>query len=399
MELRKLDLKVEDVPLDEIKPYEGNAKEHTQEQLEAVEASIKEFGFANPVLLWHNQDGYSEIIAGHARCKAAKSLCMDTVPAIYLDALSDAQRRALTLADNQTTMMTGWDMEQLSLELDALALDFDMADFGFDIEIAADDLASIDEIPLPEETEPRCKEGDLWILGDHRLVCGDATDPSVVARATGGGGHANLLVTDPPYNVDYEGKTEDCLKIQNDFMQDSEFEQFLYDAFSAASASMKPGAAFYVWHASSTVEAFLAALRKAGLSVRQQLIWAKNTFVLGRQDYQWQHEPCLYGWKEGAAHYFVKDRTLSTLIQEDKPLRSAQHPTMKPIQLIASLIANSSKKGDLVLDTFGGSGSTLLACEQLGRRCAMVELDPKYCDVIIALWEEMTGERAEVDRV
>lgn len=182
-------------------------------------------------------------------------------------------------------------------------------------------------------------------------------------------------------------------------MQDAEFEQFLHDAFSAASSVMMPGAAFYVWHASSTVEAFLAALRKAGLSVRQQLIWAKNTFVLGRQDYQWQHEPCLYGWKEGAAHYFVKDRTLSTLIQEDKPLRSGLHPTMKPIQLMASLIANSSKKGDLVLDTFGGSGSTLLACEQLGRRCAMVELDPKYCDVIISRWEDMTGERAEVEHV
>lgn len=209
------------------------------------------------------------------------------------------------------------------------------------------------------------------------------------------GQQVDLLVTDPPYNVDYVGKTKDALKIENDKKSDDDFHKLLVDAFKAADQVMRPGAAFYIWHADSEGLNFRGACREIGWQVRQCLIWNKNTFVLGRQDYQWKHEPCLYGWKDGAAHYFTDDRTQSTVIEEDKPSRSAEHPTMKPIKLLARQIQNSSRPGENVLDMFGGSGSTLITCEQLGRHCFTAELDPKYCDVIIKRWEDFTGQQAE----
>lgn len=262
--------------------------------------------------------------------------------------------------------------------------------------------------------------------GGHWLICGDSTKEETIRKVLAGQ-QADLLVTDPPYNVDYVGKTKDALKIENDKKSDSEFHKLLVDAFKAADSGMKPGAAFYIWHADSEGFNFRGACRDIGWQVRECLIWNKNTFVLGRQDYQWKHEPCLYGWKDGAAHYFIDDRTQATVledkgldidhmkkdemkallhdlleekisttvIEENKPARSEEHPTMKPLKLLARQIKNSSRPGENVLDIFGGSGSTLIACEQLGRHCFMVELDPRYCDVIIKRWEDFTGQQAE----
>lgn len=422
---------VEMVPLAELRPYDGNAKRHTNEQVDAVEASIREFGFRNPVLAWHNDDGAPEIVAGHARCIAARNLGMGEVPVIFVDDLSDAQRRALTLVDNQTTMMTGWDEDQLSYELDILSSEFDMSDFGFALSDITDDVESmldgISEDDVRQDVDRKCSEGQIWKLGDHRLMCGDSTDAAQVAELMGGE-LADMLLTDPPYNVGYVGKTKDALTIKNDSMSDSSFRQFLLDAFRAAAQNMRSGAAFYIWHADSGGINFRTAAEEAGLHYRQCLIWVKNTMNLGRQDYQWKHEPCLYGWKDGAAHYFVDDRKQTTVtedaapniasmskaemrdllkeifsdrqsdtvLHEDKPSRSDEHPTMKPVKLMARQIANSSKKGWTVLDLFGGSGSTMMACEQLGRRCYMMELDPHYCDVIIDRWERFTGNVAEM---
>lgn len=434
---------VEMVPLAELRPYDGNAKKHTNEQVDAVEASIREFGFRNPVLAWHNDDGAPEIVAGHARCIAARNLGMGEVPVIFVDDLSDAQRRALTLVDNQTTMMTGWDEDQLSYELDILSSEFDMSDFGFALSDITDDvetmLDGISEDDVRQDVDRKCSEGQIWKLGDHRLMCGDSTDADQVAKLMGGD-LADMLLTDPPYNVALGHhmrpsearqlhRRTDGLVIENDSWESvEEFDNFLAKAFANADSSMRPGAAFYIWHAHVWSLPFFSAAGRAGFEIRQCLVWAKSTFVLGRQDYQWRHEPCLYGWKGGAAHYFVDDRRQTTVFEdsmpninamskaemrdllkeifsdrqsdtvlhEDKPSRSDEHPTMKPVKLMARQIANSSKKGWIVLDLFGGSGSTMMACEQLGRRCYMMELDPHYCDVIIDRWERFTGNVAEM---
>ena len=434
---------VEMVPLAELRPYDGNAKRHTNEQIDAVEASIREFGFRNPVLAWHNESGEPEIVAGHARAMAAKNLRMESVPVIFVDDLSDAQRRALTLVDNQTTMMTGWDEDQLSYELDILSSEFDMSDFGFVLSDITDDIESmldgISEDDARQDVDRKCSEGQIWRLGDHRLMCGDSTDADQVAKLMGGD-LADVLLTDPPYNVALGHhmrpsearqlhRRTDGLVIENDSWESvEEFEDFLAKAFANADSSMRPGAAFYIWHAHTWSLPFFSAAGRAGFEIRQCLVWAKSTFALGRQDYQWRHEPCLYGWKGGASHYFVDDRRQTTVFEdsmpdinsmskaemrdllkeifsdrqsdtvlhEDKPTRSDEHPTMKPVKLMARQIANSSKKGWIVLDLFGGSGSTMMACEQLGRRCYMMELDPHYCDVIIDRWERFTGNVAEM---
>lgn len=346
------------------------------------------------------------------------------VPIIRLDHLTDEQRRAYMLIHNQTTMNSGWDLEMLQEEL-AKITDIDMESFGFDLSFEEPE-KEVEEDEAPEPPiDPITKPGDVYKLGDHILICGDATDPETIRKLMQGQ-KADLYLTDPPYNVDYEGGTG--LKIMNDSMEDSKFRAFLVDAFKAADANLKPGGAFYIWHADSEGFNFRAACREAGWEVRQCLIWNKSSLVLGRQDYQWKHEPCLYGWKEGKGHYFIDDRTQSTVysdkeeikprqmkkdelirlveamlaqkttttvIDEEKPARSAEHPTMKPVKLMARLIRNSSKPGERVLDSFGGSGSTMIACEQLNRRCFMTELSPNYCDVIVERWENFTGRKAE----
>lgn len=416
----------ENLSISELKPAERNARRHQEKDIEAIKKSIQEFGFNDPIGVWGPEN---TIVEGHGRLQAALELGLEEVPVVHLDHLTDEQRRAYALAHNRTAELSEWDLEVMDEELAGI-FDIDMDAFGFDEfgpEESIDDIQEDDfEVKTPEE--PRTKRGDVWILGEHRLLCGDSTEPAEIAEFLGGC-KADLLLTDPPYNVDYTGKTKDALKIQNDSMDDQSFRAFLTDAMNAATPVMKPGAAFYIWHASSEGFNFHAACRAAGLHVRQTLVWVKNTMVLGRQDYHWKHEPCLYGWKDGAAHYFTPDRRQTTVIEdqldfakmkkdqlvellkelyseqtptsvmhEDKPLVSDMHPTMKPIKLMARCIKNSTRTGDVVLDLFGGSGSTMIAAEQLGRKCYMVELDPFYCDVIIDRWEKFTGKTAVLAR-
>lgn len=379
-----------DKPIDELIPYANNPR-HNDDAVFAVANSISQFGFKVPVVV----DKENVIVCGHTRYKAAQKLGLKTIPCIIADDLTPDQINAFRLADNKTAELADWDMSKLEEELEGLANDFDMEDFGFKeletldepSEIADDDF---DDAP-PED--PKAKRGDLYQLGEHRLLCGDATDQNDVERLLGGD-KADLYLTDPPYNVAYIGKTKDALTIQNDKMADGDFRQFLVDAFSAADAVMKQGAAFYIWHADSEGFNFRGACNDIGWKVRQCLIWNKNSMVLGRQDYQWKHEPCLYGWKDGASHNWYSDRSQTTVIDMDKPSRSADHPTMKPVQLFAYQIQCSTKPGDIVYDSFGGSGTTLIACEQLQRKAMIMELDPRYVDVIIKRWETLTGKSA-----
>lgn len=389
-------LKVDYIPIKQLKPYEKNAKIHTPEQIEQIKNSIREFGMNDPIGIWGEEN---LIVEGHGRLIACKELGFDEVPVIRLDSLTDEQRRAYTLVHNQTTMNTGFDLDVLNEELDNI--DIDMSDYGFDIEI--DDIdegteVKEDEAPEVKDGEPKAKLGDIYQLGNHRLMCGDSTSSDDVFKLVGGNTspEVDLLITDPPYNVDYTGKTKDALKISNDSMDADTFHDFLYNAFINAYTTMKDGASFYVWYASKEVVNFSTALADAGLSVKQELIWNKNSLVMGRQDYQWKHEPCLYGWKETDSHHWYGDRKQTTVIDFDRPTKSELHPTMKPVGLFDYQIKNSTKKGDNVLDLFGGSGTTIMACEQNGRNAYVMEYDPHYIDVIIERWENFTGGKAKL---
>ena len=384
---------VNEVEVSALIPYINNAKKHSDEQVDKIAASIREFGFLNPVLIDKNLN----IIAGHGRVMAAKKLGLQTVPCAFIEGLSEAQRKAYILADNRLGELAEWDMELVNLELeglDELGFDTDLTGFDFNPEPEEQEHEIIED-EVPEEVETRCKHGDLWKLGEHRLICGDSTDINVVEKLMGDQ-KADMLLTDPPYNVDYEGKTKDALKIKNDKMDNDTFRQFLRDAFNCANSVMRGGAVFYIWHADLEGYNFRGACADNDWKVRECLIWHKNTMVLGRQDYQWKHEPCLYGWKDGASHLWASDRKQTTILNFDKPARSELHPTMKPVGLFAYQISNNTHEGDNVLDLFCGSGTTLVACEQLKRRCFAVELDPKYADVIIQRWENLTGQTAEL---
>lgn len=391
--------------VEDLIPYARNARTHSDEQVARIAASIKEFGWTNPIII----DGENGIVAGHGRTLAARKLGLTEVPCIELKNLTETQKRAYILADNRLALDAGWDNEMLALELG------DLKDAGVDLELTGfsdeelDELLATptesadgdeDEAPEPQE-DPVSKRGDVWILGAHRVMCGDscsADDISKLFGSTGGGTPTvSLYLTDPPYNVAYEGGTKDALTIQNDNMEDGQFRQFLVDAFSMADTVMQPGAVFYIWHADSEGFNFRGACRDVGWPIRECLIWAKNMFVMGRQDYQWRHEPCLYGWKEGAAHKWYSDRSQSTVLEFDKPTRNGVHPTMKPVELFRYLIENSSKKGDVIFDSFGGSGTTLIASEETGRVARLMELDPRYVDVIVKRWQEMTGKEATLE--
>lgn len=379
-------MQIEYIKLEQIKPYERNPRKN-DEAVKYVKQSIKEFGFKVPIVL----DKDNVIVAGHTRYKASKELGLKEVPCIHADDLNGEQIKAFRLADNKVSEFAEWDDSLLNLELDSLEMD--MTDFGFLDSVFEEEQKEIIEDEVSEDVEPLCKLGDVWQLGNHRLMCGDATNENDVEKLTGGG-TVNALITDPPYNVAYEGKTDKKLKIMNDSMDSDSFLNFLTDAFTNAYKALSEGGAFYVWYASKEHINFEKALNNVGLTVKEQLIWNKNALVLGRQDYHWKHEPCLYGWRDGASHNWYADRKQTTVIDFDKPLRSGEHPTMKPVGLIAYLINNSTKENDLVLDIFGGSGTTLIACEQMNRKCLMMELDPHYCDVIINRWETLTGDKA-----
>jgi site-specific DNA-methyltransferase (adenine-specific) len=326
---------------------------------------------------------------------------MDKVPVVQLGHMTEAQRKAYVLADNRIALNSGWDTGMLSLELQDLKDDIDLSLLGFD----PDELDALlnpieetegltDEDAVPDvPDEPKTKLGDIYILGNHRLMCGDSTSIDAV-EALMDGQLADQLVTDPPYNIAYEGGSKKRDQIKNDEMADEEFRQFLKDVYIAANAVMKAGAVFYIWHADTEGYNFRGAARDMGWKVRQTLIWNKDNSAFGRSDYHWKHEPCLYGWKEGAAHLWAADRKQTTVIQCKRPSKSELHPTMKPVELMEYQILNNTKGSDIVLDLFGGSGSTMIAAEKTGRKSCLMELDPKYCDVIVQRWEEFTGKKA-----
>ena len=399
----KTTLNLQERLLSELHPADYNprvALKPGNPEYEKIKNSIEAFGYVDPIIV--NSDGTS--IGGHQRYNVLLDLGYDTTQVVVVDATKE-QEKALNIALNKIT--GEWDEEklyELLIDLDLSDIDMQLSGFTFDelenLKIKFDNDEAQEDEDFDEDAalaearkETRTKRGDVWILGEHRLICGDARDALDMEKLMGGM-KADLLLTDPPYNVDYVGKTKDALKIENDKMTDQEFRDFLLGAFTVAKAAMKSGAAFYIWHADFKGYDFRGACMDAGWQVRQCLIWAKDILVLGRQDYQWQHEPCLYGWNEGASHAWYSDRKQTTLLQFDKPSRSKEHPTMKPIPLFGYLIQNSTKTGDIILDSFCGSGTTIMAAEQLNRRAFCMELDEVYCDVIVKRWEEFTGETA-----
>jgi DNA modification methylase len=421
-------------PPGELKPYDRNARTHSAAQVEVIARSIREFGFTNPILL----DDAGCIIAGHGRLQAAQALGLDSVPTITLAGLSEAQRRALVLADNRIALDAGWDIDLLRGELADLRLEgFDLSLTGFSLEElgnlldpAADERDPDDAPPLPDE--PVSKPGDVYVMGPHRLIVGDSTDVGVVGRLMDGA-MADIVWTDPPYNVGYQSAAG---SIKNDDMGDKEFYDFLLGFYTATWSWMKPGAAIYVAHADTEGLNFRGAFKAAGFKLSGCIIWRKDSLVLGRSDYQWQHEPILYGWKPGSAYRWYGGRKQTTVmdlgddgpfqrlsdgryqitvgdhvmilggaetveevvpsvIRAEKPRSSALHPTMKPVELIERMLRHNARPGDLVLDPFGGSGSTLIAADRLGMCARLIELDPKYADVIVARWEAWSGRKAE----
>lgn len=397
-------LKIEYVSIGDLKPYERNAKLHPKEQVEQIKNSIKEFGFNDPVAVWKD----SEIIEGHGRLLAAQELGLTEIPIIRLDSLTDQQRKAYMLAHNKLTMNSDFDMKILAEEIENI-LDFDMSNFGFDVMFDEDEVVEDDYTPeVPEE--PKAKLGDIYQLGRHRLMCGDSTSQSDVQLLLNGE-LMDMVLTDPPYNVNYKGTAGTII---NDNMKSSEFRQFLKKAFINIRTSLKNGCSFHIWYADSEGYNFRGACSDAGLTVRQQLIWVKNSATIGRQDFQHQYEsvlsglsldesaqdpqkgfsPCLYGWKDGAAHKWYKKRKERDVMFFDKPRASKEHPTMKPILLFDYEMQCNTKSGDSVLDLFGGSGTLIMAAEQNKRTAYVMEYDPKFVDVIIDRWEKFTGNKA-----
>ena len=426
-------MNIEKISVDKLLPAKYNPRKDLKPgdpEFEKLRRSVEEFGYVEPII-WNKRTGV--VVGGHQRLKVLQYLGYAEVDCVVLD-IDEQKEKALNVALNKIS--GAWDVPLLT----ALLRDLDESGFdatltGFDVsemsELFDDQSEIVEDDPpeaAPEGTEPFTKTGDRWVLGRHVLYCGDSTEKNAVA-ALMGNKKADLVVTDPPYNVAYEGSNG--LTIQNDNMPEEQFLAFLTAAFSRMHEVMRPGAAFYIWHAETVGGAFRRATNSALGNVRQMLIWNKNAFTMGHQDYQWKHEACIYGWTDGAPHYFVDDRTQATVIEdkridinklkkeemrellrdifsdkvsttvidENKPARNADHPTMKPLKLLARLIKNSSRQGDIVLDTFGGSGSTLITCEQLGRSCYTMELDPKYADVIVKRWLKFTGaDHAELVR-
>ena len=387
------------VPLGKLVPYINNARTHSPEQLTKLRSSLREFGFINPVII----DRDYNIIAGHGRVLAAKEEGIMEVPCVFVDYLTEAQKKAYILADNRMALDAGWDEELLRIEIESLqGEDFDVSLTGFEEQeladlfaIEGDKAAKDDDFDLSAALEKASfvERGDLWIVGRHRLVCGDATRTEDVERLMDGK-KANLIVTDPPYGVSF--KSSDGLTIQNDSMKDEEFYTFLLTAFQCMAEHLENGGSAYVFHADTEGLNFRKAFIDAGFHLAGVCIWVKNSLVLGRSDYQWQHEPVLFGWKKGGKHSWYSDRRQTTIWNYDKPKRNKNHPTSKPLDLLGYPICNSSQENAIILDTFGGSGSTLMACEQLNRICHMMELDEKYASVILRRYVEDTGDKENV---
>ena len=387
------------VPLEKLVPYVNNARTHSPEQITKLRSSLREFGFINPVII----DREYSVIAGHGRILAAKEEGIKEVPCVFVDYLTEAQKKAYILADNRMALDAGWDEELLRIEIESLqGADFDVSLTGFgEDEIAdlfageEDKAAKDDDFDLSAALEKAAfvERGDIWTVGRHRLMCGDATNAEDVAKLMDGK-KANLIVTDPPYNVAF--KASDGLTIQNDSMKNDEFYTFLYNSFQNMVEHLENGGSAYVFHADTEGLNFRKAFLDAGFHLAGVCIWVKNSLVLGRSDYQWQHEPVLFGWKKGGKHSWYSDRSQTTIWNYDKPKRNKNHPTSKPLDLLGYPICNSSQENAVVIDTFGGSGSTLMACEQLNRICCMMELDEKYASVILRRYVEDTGDAENV---
>ena len=379
------------VPIGKLVPYVNNARTHSQGQITKLRSSLREFGFINPVII----DSNYGVIAGHGRILAAKDEGITEVPCVLVDYLTEAQKKAYIIADNRFALDAGWDEELLRIEIESLqGADFDVSLTGFETaeldklfntgeDIKDDDFDVDEELKKPAIT----KAGDLWLLGNHRLYCGDSTKEDTFTMLMDGK-QANLVVTDPPYNVNYEGGAG---KIKNDNMTNEAFYQFLFDAFSNTEKVMAQDASIYIFHADTEGLNFRKAFSNAGFYLSGTCIWKKQSLVLGRSPYQWQHEPVLFGWKKKGKHQWYTGRKESPIWEFDKPKKNAEHPTLKPVSLIAYPIFNSSLSNCIVLDPFGGSGSTLIASEQTKRICYTVELDEKFCDVIVKRYIEQVG--------
>ena len=422
-------MNIAELKIDEIKEYENNPRINDS-AVNAVAESIKQFGFKVPIVV----DGDNTIVAGHTRYKAAHRLGLAAVPCIVASDLTPEQIKAFRLADNKTSEIADWDSEKLLAEIkNLLNTEIDMSSFGFDMDSFNFEIESetelIQDVP-PEvdfENEPKTKIGDVYILGNHRLICGDCTKAEIISKLFGDK-QADLILTDPPYNMAYQGsggtsaEVRKKSRIKNDNMSDEDFEKFLTAVYKSIESVMKNGACFYIFYKELGVGTFITALKIAGLTFKQELIWVKNQLVLGGAKYQNMYEPCLFGckgksiknWYAGrkersviedidlmsepelriAFKEFLSDIDTLDIVRENKTVKNDLHPTMKPIRLLAKFLRNSSKKDDIVADFFGGSGSTLIACEQLNRTCYMAELDERYCDVIVKRWEDFTGRKA-----
>lgn len=388
------EIKVTMRKLAELVPYEGNPRDNSK-AVNAVAESIKEFGFKNPIIV----DKDDVIVAGHTRYKAAEKLGLDEVPVIVADDLSDEQVKAFRLADNKTAELAEWNFDLLETELAGIS-EIDMSAFGFDMETFAESsVVEEDDYSGDVPDVPRTQLGNLWQMGEHRLICGDSTDVAVIDRLMDGV-KADLYLTDPPYNVDYTDGHENERKIMNDHFDTDEQcgEQLWLPAFTNALLHSKDCCSVYCFmpQGGTHMMMMMMMMGKAGWQVKHELIWKKQSIVLNRADYNYQHEPFLYGWNK-THKFYGKGKYKNTSVWEfDRPTKSKEHPTMKPIELLGEILLNATEEGNDVLDTFGGSGSTLIACEQLNRKCYMAELDPKYCDVIIDRWEQFTGQKAKL---
>lgn len=399
-----------DVPVELLAVADWNYKKENKKLQQKLKNNFMLNGQVENLLIRELDTGFFEVINGNHRLIVMRELKMHMAHCYNFGVISDAKAKRIAIETNETKFDT--DEEKLSELLKEIEENFDFSDMESTMAFTEAELVRLLEKANIRDTveddfdadeayadikEPVSKEGDLWLLGDHRLYCGDSTDKAAVLELMSGHSapEVDLFLTDPPYNVDYVGKTEEALKIQNDVMDKENYKKFLVSAFTNANLVMKAGAVFYIWHAD--IESFIVrgACEDIDWKVRQVLIWNKNTMVMGRQDYHWKHEPCLYGWKSGAAHMWASDRRQTTVLEFSRPSKSREYPTMKPVEMFAYQIKNNTKGGDLILDLFAGSGTTIIAAEQLKRRAYCMEIDPKYCDVIIKRWETFTGNQAK----
>ena len=386
------------ISIDKLVPYVNNARTHSAEQILKLRSSLREFGFVNPIII----DREFNVIAGHGRLMAAKEEGIEEVPCVFVDYLTDAQKKAYILADNRMAMDAGWDDELLKIEMEELQnLGYDLEFTGFDEKELAD-LFGVDDKEVKDdefdltaalEKASFVERGDVWFVGKHKLMCGDATSSEDVAKLMEDK-KANLILTDPPYNVAF--KSSDGLTIQNDSMKNNDFDEFLFSSFKNMAEHLENGGAAYIFHADTEGLNFRKAFIDAGFHLAGCCIWVKDSLVLGRSDYQWQHEPVLYGFMQNGKHQWYSDRKQTTIWNFDKPKKNSNHPTSKPLDLLAYPINNSTQANAIVIDTFGGSGSTLMACEQMNRICYTMELDEKYASVILRRYVEDTNDSENV---